>query len=86
MYINLALKLVWGQATVHYNLLSLVLGLSSLFSHFFLYFQEEDDITVTNVRVEELMSAGSVEVVHYEQLTIVVGKFCDFEGQCLCYA
>ncbi|XP_050713175.1 phosphatidylinositol 4-phosphate 3-kinase C2 domain-containing subunit beta-like isoform X2 [Eriocheir sinensis] len=36
---------------------------------------EEDDITVTNVRVEELMSAGSGEVVHYEQLTIVVETF-----------
>lgn len=28
------------------------------------------------VRVEELMSAGSGEVVHYEQLTIVVGGYC----------
>lgn len=32
-----------------------------------------------NVRVEELMSAGSGEVVHYEQLTIVVGKYYAFE-------
>ncbi|XP_063885765.1 phosphatidylinositol 4-phosphate 3-kinase C2 domain-containing subunit beta-like isoform X1 [Scylla paramamosain] len=36
---------------------------------------EEDDQTVLNVHVEELMSAGSGDVAHYEQLTIVVETF-----------
>ncbi|XP_045593845.1 phosphatidylinositol 4-phosphate 3-kinase C2 domain-containing subunit alpha isoform X2 [Procambarus clarkii] len=36
---------------------------------------EEDDLAVMNVRVEDLMSAGSGEVVHHETLIIVVETF-----------
>lgn len=48
-----------------------------------LHSQEEDDVTVMNVRVEELMSAGSGDVVHFEQLTIVVGRYCATKGKSL---
>ncbi|XP_068208817.1 phosphatidylinositol 4-phosphate 3-kinase C2 domain-containing subunit beta isoform X2 [Palaemon carinicauda] len=36
---------------------------------------EEDDATVLEIQVEDLMSAGSVEIVHYETLIIVVETF-----------
>lgn len=36
---------------------------------------EEDDLAVINVRVEDLMSAGSGEVVHHQTLIIVVETF-----------
>ncbi|XP_042231376.1 phosphatidylinositol 4-phosphate 3-kinase C2 domain-containing subunit alpha-like isoform X2 [Homarus americanus] len=36
---------------------------------------EEDDLAVVDVRVEDLMSAGSGEVVHHETLIIVVETF-----------
>nr|XP_027227841.1 phosphatidylinositol 4-phosphate 3-kinase C2 domain-containing subunit beta-like isoform X1 [Penaeus vannamei]XP_027227842.1 phosphatidylinositol 4-phosphate 3-kinase C2 domain-containing subunit beta-like isoform X1 [Penaeus vannamei]XP_027227843.1 phosphatidylinositol 4-phosphate 3-kinase C2 domain-containing subunit beta-like isoform X1 [Penaeus vannamei] len=36
---------------------------------------QEDDIAVLDVRVEDLMSAGSGEVVHHESLIIVVETF-----------
>nr|XP_053643697.1 LOW QUALITY PROTEIN: phosphatidylinositol 4-phosphate 3-kinase C2 domain-containing subunit beta-like [Cherax quadricarinatus] len=36
---------------------------------------EEDDLAVMNVRVEDLMSAGSGEVIHHETLIIVVETF-----------
>lgn len=36
--------------------------------------KEEDDVAIANVRVEDLMSAGSGDVVHHESLIIVIGK------------